>query len=566
MSLPVKRERTGFLFAGTALLITFVIPAAQYSFRRFDDNKLASWHWMFMVADPVAFSLALLACLLLAMPVFRISLPARLRPFLIFILCFIAAAFMWPVPEINVDASRYFAEAKHLELHGVRSFFREWGRGFPVWLDLPTAPFFDGLIFRLFGEARLFVQILNAFLFSLTGMLTFLIGKELWDEDTGFTAGLLLLGMPFLITQTPLMLVDVPMMFFVSLSACLFLRALRAGGPWIPASVLAVILAFFCKYSALLLLTVLPVISAVSYAAAAAPFRRLIVRRSLLVFLPALLLIPAAGALKFGVIAGQIDLFRNFQVSDMARWGDSFASTFLFHINPIVTVAAAASLFIAARKRDKNYLIAAWLPVLLALLQIRRIRYLLPVFPMVALMASYGLAALRSSMHKKIIVACVVLTSLAACFFVYRPFLNSLSAVNLKHAGEFLNTLDGVDAVEVFTLPQKHYPINPAIAVPLLDLFTRKKVVYRYVPGSTTPDKDIRQSRFRFSWEYQNPDYYEACVDGTNGEKAVALIFRLPGDTVPPEAADAVRGLRRTASFLVFNPLFRYRTLVRIYW
>lgn len=314
------------------------------------------------------------------------------------------------------------------------------------------------------------------------------------------------------------------------------------------------------------MLSVLPIISIITWFSSAAALRRHIVQRSLLVFLPATLFIGAVGALKFDVIAGQIDLFMSFQLSDMARWGESFVSTFLFQISPVITIAAVASLFIAAKKRDLRYVIVVWLPFLIILLQIKRIRYLFPVFPMLTLMASYGLTALRDRTHKRVVIASIVATSLVTCFFVYLPYLNSWSAVNLKQAGEFLNTLDTIDTVEVFTIPQQRYPINPAIAVPLLDLFTHKKIVYRYVPGSSTPDEDARQSRFRFSWEYRNPDYYTAGANDTAGNKAVALIFRRPQNSVPPETTDVIAGLHHSASFTTFNPLFYYQTLVRIYW
>jgi 4-amino-4-deoxy-L-arabinose transferase-like glycosyltransferase len=146
----------------------------------------------------------------------RLSLGERYPSFLLFGSSFAVSACFWSEPEVIVDASRYFAEAKYLELYGVGFFLREWGRAIAVWTDLPVVPFFYGLVFKVFGESRLYIQIFTSLLFSLSAVLTSQVGKKLWDEDTGFYAGLLLLGIPYLYS-VPLMLVDVPSMFFFCL-------------------------------------------------------------------------------------------------------------------------------------------------------------------------------------------------------------------------------------------------------------------------------------------------------------------------------------------------------------
>ena len=110
---------------------------------------------------------------------------------------------------------------------------------------MPLLPFLYGLIFRFFGEVRAYIQIFITFLFAMTVVLTYLIGKDLWDEEIGFSAGLLLLGMPYLLTQVPLMLIDVPAMFFLTLSVFTYIRALKHGGMWLCFSSVAVFLAFF---------------------------------------------------------------------------------------------------------------------------------------------------------------------------------------------------------------------------------------------------------------------------------------------------------------------------------
>jgi hypothetical protein len=550
-------------------LICLMLPAIQYYFRRFDDNSIMSWDWIFLVSNPANTLVALFLVLLtvvVAFSTFKISLPARARNVFLFFACFIAASVFWSLPEYKIDTARYFSQAKHLELYGISYFLREWGRAIPVWTDLPAIPFFYGLIFKVFGESRIFIQIFNASLFAMTAVLTSLVGTALWNEEIGFFAGLFLLGMPYLLCQTPLMLIDVPTIFFLMLSIYLYIRIVESGGALrsTAASATLVVLVL-CKYSTWPMLSVLLLTAIIFAIKSEVGHHKQILRRSLGVFLPALLVIITIVALNFNVVVDQIRVLKDFQKPSLDRWPESFTSAFLFQIHPIIPLAAIVSLIAAAMKRDMKYLIIIWLPLPIFLFQMKRIRYALPVFPLISLMASYGLMVIREHEYRKLIIACVVVTSLTISFFAFLPFLNQWSAVNLKQSGEFLDSLD-VAVVEVFTIPEQRYPINPAVAVPILDLFTHKKIVYQYQPGSSSADEDVRTSRNRFSWEYRNPRYYSAVADDISGKRAVVLISGRLSDKVPPELENALRGLHNLRFFTTFNPISQYKTLVRIYW
>ena len=109
-------------------------------------------------------------------------------------------------------------------------------------------PFLYGLVFKFFGEQRIFIQVLNTLFYSLTVVLTYQLGKTLWDEDTGFWGGLLLLGFPYLYTQVPLMLVDVPTMFFFMLAVVTCVNALKKGGTGrIVLAAPRIVFGFLCK-------------------------------------------------------------------------------------------------------------------------------------------------------------------------------------------------------------------------------------------------------------------------------------------------------------------------------
>ena len=359
-----------------------------------------------------------------------------------------------------------------LELYGVPYFLKEWGRSIPAWTDLPIVPFLYGMVFSAVGEHRIAIQFLTTMLFSLTVVLTYLTGKTLWNSTLGFSAALMLLGIPYLLTQVPLALVDVPTMCFLMLAVYTFLLAVRSGGTTrMACSAAAIVLTVLAKYSAWFMLTVLIVVMAVY-----ARDRRSLARGA------AILLIAGTASvclllLKFDVVSGQIALLRAYQGPGLARWGESLASTFLFQMHPFITVFALLSFAVALVKRDARFAIISWLVLLIVLLGIRRIRYTLPVFPMVALMAGYGLQAIKQDDLRRFIAYGIVSTSLVIAFFAYLPLAERMSAVNLKHAGAYLNTL-GIAEIEVITLPPKEPVINHAVSVALLDLFTNKRIRY----------------------------------------------------------------------------------------
>ena len=552
----IKKIDLKALFSLAALL-SFL---ALYAFRSADDNRLFSWQWVFAGFDVFAIALLVVLGIVAAYILSSATLPERNPRAFLFLFSYLVAAVFWTEPELLMDASRYFTQAKHLEVYGMGYFIREWGRNITAWTDLPAVPFLYGLIFRIFGEHRVLIQAFVTLLFSTTLVLTYLIGKTLWDEDTGFAAGMLLLGMPLLLTQVPLMLVDVPTMFFLALSIFTFLKALDHGGVrWTVCASLALSFAFFSKYSAWLMLTVLPVIVIVHQRKATG----MTFRRALAVALPAGCMIGAVVALKFGVFSEQARLLMNYQQPGLGRWGESFFSTFFFHVHPFITLAAAASIVIAWRRRDLNYAVICWLVLLVLLFAIRRSRYILPALPMLALMASYGLQTIGRKDVRRFIVFLTVIISLGTAVFAYLPFARRTSAMDLKDAGEYLNTR-GIEAVEVFTLPLKDAVADPSVAVPLLDLFTKGSIRYQYDAGLFPPPEDAKTSSLRFTWAFKDPEYYSA---GTvlMQRTAIVIISGEPIRTVPPDMAQRIRGYSVFRRFEAPRDPFRYKTIVDVY-
>jgi len=567
------RDR-GHIAVGLLTIATYMLLLFGWSL---DNNSLVAWRWVFTIANPAKVLLAICIVVIIAYLLSKISFAERYHVAALFIVSFAAAALFWRVPEVIVDASRYFTQAKHLELYGAAHFFKEWGRGIAVWTDLPLVPFIYGLLFKLLGESRLYIQIFTTLLFSLTVVLTYKIGRMVWNADAGLTGGLLLLGIPYLFMQVPLMLVDVPAMFFLALAIFTFIKALTRGGALlIVLSSLAVFAAFMSKYSNWLMLSVLCTAIAVYFAAGRNSGRVQVARsffsgstryaalyRGTLIALISGVLVGSMVALKYDVFAAQTALLMDYQRYGLTRWGESHISTFLFQVHPFISLAAVWSAYAVVSKRDLKYLIVAWTVILVLLLQVERARYMLVAFPMLALMASYGLQQIRREDLRRYVALCAVGSSVAIAFFGYLPFMQRISAVNLRDAGAYLNSSDS-KSVLVVTKPVDGYvQVNPAVAVPLIDLFTDRPVSYSYAYAQPSPEK-VSTSSLRFTWDYRNPAYYTT-RHGMRERSAIAVIAGTAEKTLLNDIEQDLTGYRLSRVFATDSGFFRYKTIVKVY-
>jgi len=374
------------------------------------------------------------------------------------------------------------------------------------------------------------------------------------------------------------MLVDVPTMFFLTLSIFTFLKALQNGGVWIPVSAIAVFSAVFSKYSVWIMLSVLGAVFLV-YAWKGRERRRegadnggrnpelgtrKYMYRAAWVALLGGVLIGTVLLLKYDVISEQINFLREYQAPGLRRWGESFISTFFYQTHPFITVAAVSSIYVAFKKRDVKFIIIVWLILIVVILQIRRSRYVMIVFPMFTLMASYGLQQIRSMELKRYIVSCIMASSIIVAVFSYLPFLQTMSTVNLKNAGTFLNSIEA-KKIEVFTIPSTKSAVNFAVAVPLLDLFTDKDILYSHDTKYSLPFEKIEKSPLRFTWEYKNPKYYMDDQKGLLKYPAIVVISNRGEKILPERIKDNLRGYERIKTFETTTDLFRYSPVVTIY-
>jgi hypothetical protein len=556
---PRPEESNQGLLAVLVSLATLTVFAGLFVVRSFDDNRLTSWRWAFEQEDFGTVTPILAVGIVFAYAISRVSVRGHWRPAALFVASFATSALFWGAPEVIVDAARYFMQAKYLELYGVGYFLENWGGEIAAWTDLPLVPFAQGLVFTLFGEMRIVAQAFTTFLFSATVVVTWLIGRTLWDDTVGGVAGTLLLAMPYLLIQPALMLVDVPAMFFLTLAVFTTIKAIRDGDTrFLVLAPVAITLAMLSKYSVWLMLSVVPVIVLVHLDRD----WRSVLKRAAAVGLATILLAGTVALMKFDVVAAQLKLLWSYQWPGLARWEESHVSTFLFQVHPFVTAAALCSVAVALARRDRRYAIVAWMLLLVVALGVKRARYILIALPMLALMAGYALREIRDGRLRKFVVSCAVSSALVTAVFGYLPLLKGMSAANLMAAGERLDAMD-VDRVEVFTLPQERSIVNPAVSVPILDLYTGKRVVFRDGAPSPPARRTIATSPLRFTWEFDTPSYY-APGRSSPGD-AVAVIASHADQPLPERIAARIAGMRLSGAFAVSDGVFRFKTFVRVY-
>ncbi len=424
-------------------------------------------------------------------------------------------------------------------------------------------PFLYGIALKLFGESRYVIQGLSTLCFSATVVMTYFIGRQLWSRAIGLSAGMLLLAMPYLLTQVPLTMSDVPSMFLLTLAVLASIYALQTGGALrLALAAVTIVLAMLAKYSIWLMLSVIPVIALVELGRQG----RLVLGRVAGIAAWMMLMLAPILLWRHDLFAHQLSFLHDYQYPALYRWSEGYISTFLFQLHPLIALMAIVSIFAAAIRKDPKYLIISWMLLLIVVFEIKRIRYTMITFPMLALMAAYGLDLIKDQITRRFTVLVAIASSLVIAVFGHLTFLQSTSAANLQQAGNYLNTVDQ-NRAEVYTLPQIYSVINPAISVPILDLFTSKPVVHRRDAGVENlkiPSK-VATSPLRFTWELPDWRFFDESQISAYSDKAIVVILSDPRQTLPASLVEDLTGFTLTREFREQSGVFRYRTIVQIY-
>ena len=139
-----------------------------------------------------------------------------------------------------------------------------------------------------------------------------------------------------------------------------------------------------------------------------------------------------------------------------------------------------------------------------------------------------------------------------------------MSAVNLKEAGRLLDTLPERNA-EVFALMPAEPVVNPWVSVPILDLFTQKRIIYNNVTELSKVEREkIANSSLRFTLELNVPTYYYGRRH-TGEDTVFIVVSESAKDPIPSEIERRMAGYDQVAVFDKYDGIFQYRTSLRVF-
>jgi hypothetical protein len=544
-------------------LLSLLVLLVQFVMRDVDNNRLLSWQWVMNQQDLMLILLVSSIGFIALYKSCHVHIPQS-REVLLLVAgsCAVAMA-TWGAPEFMVDTGRYFTHAKLFATHGIGYFLSEWGYGINAWTDMPLASVIYGAAFYVFGESRLPVQIVNTCLFSGSIYLTYRIGRELWDARTGLIAAWLLLAMPILHVQASQMLVDLPAMFFAMLALLLSIMAVkRTGHGIILLAAVAIVFALLTKYSVWIALTPIAVL----------PFtlpdreRSEIIKRLSLLGLVTTVLLVFIFYVHHPILLKQLRILLDYQLPAFERWQESYASTFFYQIHPFVSLAAVASVYFAIRKKQPVYLVPASALCVMFVLGVYRARYLIIVFPLLALLAALGFRQVKDVLVQRFTVRSAVMVSLAITLVANLSFLQTTSAINIKNAGDYLNGLDARNIVAV-VLPQSGTAVNPEITVPILDYYTSKPLLQADNPllVSSPSQSAAAVSSLRFTWEVDQYPYPVADLAKLSAEDAIVLVTGNTEPLLPVGLKNLLANYTSKTTFAVMDNVFRFQSIITIY-
>ena len=488
--------------------------------------------------------------------------PERLGAYTLPMAVFLVLLTLHTMPELNPDAARYFSEAKFLAEEGVGSFFGEWGRRLYVYVDQPLVPFIYGVLFTLFGESRLVIQAYNFLLYSLLTLLVYRTAEHLWGTKAGVFSGMLMLASPYVLSRVPLTLVDTTLSFLTAALAYTLLTGLTRGDTkrLVLAGVCTTMIPF-TKLTGVVYLLPLALVPLVLHLRGARWKPRLLTVPIILGIAMALpLLVHLLPVLREQLVTAMVLRAR------MPVWSgtESVWNMLLHQFSAPVTILAIASLYLSYRARDGAILLPLlWFLLPLALYHDTRIRYMIPAYPALAMLAGVGLFRLSQESRRMacFLAIATVLGSLSMLYLAYVPFAQANSAADLMRAAKYAERIP-VDTIDMYALYPASYNSSLALLIPLFDLHSSKQVVVR--GESLMPTREItpEQRNISWTWSYELPGYYFRLAPPSD---LVGVISPMYYPYLPPMLRERLQNytLIRTFEAGTYGALFPYK--VRLY-
>jgi 4-amino-4-deoxy-L-arabinose transferase-like glycosyltransferase len=390
-------------------------------------------------------------------------LPPKLNERFIVLLLFVAsvviAISLWSVPEINPDAVLWNYQARYVAENSIVSFLAGFGSVVTSSSGLPVPSLMFGIAYTLFGIHRYVIQALNSTLFGLITVLAYFVGKNVFDDERiGTYSGICFLSSPFILSQVPLMLVDVASSFFIVLGIYCFTVLVKTRKIlWGAMSAVPFALALLSKLtSAFVLVPVMIVIFAVGLLRSK---QRRMVGRNLGVFF---LLLVAAGLASLSYYA---------RIASMFYQADPFSVAISSVLHPVMLqypsileravlkslvlsvtiplfVISLAGLLIGLYRHDKKQLggiivLIVWIviPTLLVFdpgTLNSAARWIMPTYPAYAIAGATLVAKIKDKQFRRMVLVAILIFSVTSAHVMYAYAWDQSVSRNLMYATDFL--------------------------------------------------------------------------------------------------------------------------------
>lgn len=428
----------------------------------------------------------------------------------IFITLFILCIFLFNMPEINPDCSRYITEANYLENNGLISVF-SWGEDFYVHTDYPTVPFIYSIIFKILGGERIYIQYFNAIIFSLMGISVYLLGTKFFNSEIGYYAAFITGTIPHLIIQVPLTLPDV-FLCFIGISTL----ALYAYFKDTITNNLKVILALLLVVSSIatihtkIISGFIIILLIILYI-----FVDYYLHRNKTLLITSLMLFSISiivyliNLMYNGVFLIQLlNLFTAHMPSTtFSPYVVYFKYSIFFQIGVVILLLVLIQLYYLFTEHDIKLklniiFLYAWILIPLIIFYNTRLRYVMFVYPAIGLLASKSIYNIKNkckskniNLFCKILLILIISNSIALLFALYMPSIDRFTDNNLMDAGNYINNeLGAGDSITVFALYDKHQRRYYGTNINILRYHIKKSIRFNYQNFesiSTMPDEHI---------------------------------------------------------------------------
>lgn len=316
---------------------------------------------------------------------------------------------LWPYDEENS-----FKAATILATQGVGAFFAQYAK--IDWLGRwhpPLTPVLYGFALRLLGTNLLVMRLVTLVLAVATTIITYLIGRQLYDRETGLIGAFFLLSFPLFLRQGTVAMTDIPVTFFFALTMLLVFYLVQKPTYWLAVGAgLCLGAGFLTKYTMVFIGPVL-----LSYLAVNAQFRRAILYLMVVGLVAGIVM---AGWLFY---ASQLNVLSHQQTNIVTEFEPAYFLVTLdgikWLIDSILTkftsalgvynlpLIAVGFLALVQRRRQADLLILLWTTVVSIILvfTLPDHRYFMPTFPAIALILAHGLKKLPSITESTVVLA-----------------------------------------------------------------------------------------------------------------------------------------------------------------